>query len=83
MGFDVKWKHDGFNFEKSKTTVVFNLFLSIIALKIYSVYKLYGRLENIDETEGFLSNLKACILQIQMYDFYLVPLSFAFVTILS
>jgi hypothetical protein len=48
---------------KKKTTVVLNLLLSSVALKIYK-YKMFCRLENKEETsEGLLNNLKSVISQ--------------------
>jgi hypothetical protein len=65
MGFNIQWKHIvvGFFSVRSETTVVFNLLLSFVALKIYK-YKMFCRLENKEETsQALLYNLKSCISQ--------------------
>ena len=65
VGFNIKWKHIvvGFFSVRNETTVVLNLLLSFVALKIYK-YKMFCRLENKEETsEGLLNNLKSAISQ--------------------
>ena len=63
IGFDVRWKHLIFCFYsvQNNTTFLYNLLLSFVVLKIYK-YKMYCRLEKIDESyEGILFHLKSCL----------------------
>ena len=52
-----------FYFVHNETTIMYNLLLSDFALRLYK-YKVYCRLENIDETAGLISsNVKSSIFQ--------------------
>ena len=62
IGFDVKWKNVIFGFYsvQNKTTFLYNLLLSFVALKIYK-YNMYCKLEkNVESYEGILFHLKSC-----------------------
>ena len=55
--FNIKWKHVviGFYFEFNQNINLLNNSISFIALKIYK-YKMFCRIENIQETEASLNN---------------------------
>lgn len=64
LSFDVKWKHIiiGFYLENNRKTATLNFLISLIALRIYK-YKMYCRLEKIDENEeGLKTHIKLSLL---------------------
>lgn len=62
--FDVKWKYIiiGFYLENNRKIVILNFLIFLIVLRIYK-YKMYCRLEKIDENEeGFKMYIKLFLL---------------------
>ena len=57
INFDIKWKDIliGFHHENNRKIQLLNNIISFVALKIYK-YKMYCRLENIDEHEHTIQN---------------------------
>ena len=71
LNFDVKWRHIifGFYLEENSKVVFYNTLLSFIAYRIYK-YKMYCRIDNINETEY---NVK-CSVRNSLATLFTIPL---------
>ena len=71
LNFDVKWRHIivGFYLEENSKVALYNTLLSFIAYRIYK-YKMYCRIDNINETEY---NVK-CSVRNSLATLFTIPL---------